>query len=330
MQGVADMQAGVFADIEGSFGIWRMRQCRMGTREWQYGRSCLTSDVNSVICGAFDGGATGLLVKDTHEVGFNCLIKELDSRARYLGGHYVKPSLFGNITDLQLVLYVAIHAASGTPDSFFPHTHYGVFSELRVNGKPVSEMHLYGGYLGELGIPIGFVSGEAVAVEQALQAIPWAKSVVVRKDKEAYTSGEESLRYLEEGRSRLRAGAREAVQCMKDMKPLVFEAPLHFEAEFRTEELACKFNTWGFPRKGNTVSWDAASMIEGFDKLNRLVFMPRHYYPVRRPLAFMRRNYYRVKNTCFAPDPDPEGAAWLPVAHPVAMQHDAGKQEAPG
>jgi D-amino peptidase len=56
------MHVGIFADIEGSFGIWRMRQCRMGTSEWQYGRECLTKDVNCVIQGAFDGGAQQVTV----------------------------------------------------------------------------------------------------------------------------------------------------------------------------------------------------------------------------------------------------------------------------
>ncbi len=303
------MYAGVFADIEGSFGIWRMRQCRMGTREWQYGRSCLTEDVNQVVRGCFDGGATRVLVKDTHEVGFNCLVKELDPRAEYLGGHYVKPSLYGDVTGIDLVLYVAIHAASGTPEAFFPHTHYGVFSQLRLNGSPVSEMDIYGGYLGELGIPIGFVSGEDVAVEQALRTLPWAKSVVVEKDKDTYTSGEKSLQYLEEGRARLRATAADAVRSVSEMRPLLFKGPLRFEAEFRTEELARKYNTWDFPRDGATVSWEAGDMVEGFDKLNRLVFIPRWSYPVRRPMAFAMRSYYRIKNTYFAPEADPEEAS---------------------
>ena len=79
------MHVAVFADIEGSFGIWRMRQCRMGTREWQYGRSCLTDDVNHVIHGAFDGGAERVTVKDIHESGFNCLVDKLDRRAQYVG-----------------------------------------------------------------------------------------------------------------------------------------------------------------------------------------------------------------------------------------------------
>jgi D-amino peptidase len=302
------MYVGVFADIEGSFGIWRMRQCRMGTREWQYGRDCLTNDVNHVICGAFDGGATRVLVKDTHEIGFNCLINKLDSRAEYLGGHYVNPSLFGNIAGLDLVLYVAIHAASGTQGAFFPHTHYGVFSELRLNGAAVGEMDIYGGYLGELGIPIGFVSGEDIAVRQALKTLPWAKAVTIAKNKEAYTSGEKSRQYITEGREKLRRTAAEAVRCAVQMKPLLLKCPLHFEAVFRTEQLAIKFNTWNFPRQGEKVTWDAADMREGFEMLNRLVFIPKTVYRLRRPLAFILRNYFRIKNTYFAPRPDSEGA----------------------
>jgi D-amino peptidase len=41
------MHVAVFADIEGSFGIWRMRQCHTGTAEWQYGRACLTEDLTT-------------------------------------------------------------------------------------------------------------------------------------------------------------------------------------------------------------------------------------------------------------------------------------------
>lgn len=302
------MHVGVFADIEGSFGIWRMRQCRMGTAEWQYGRSCLTADVNHVICGAFDGGADKVMVKDTHEVGFNCLVNRLDSRADYRGGHYVKPSLFGNISSLDLVLYVAIHAASGTPDAFFPHTHYGIFSEVRINGKPVCEMDVYGGYLGEYGIPIGLVSGEDIAVKQARKSLPWAEGVIVDKRKEAYTSGEKSRAYLLEGRKRLQTAAAQAVRRAADMKTLRLPGPLHFEAEFRNRQLADKFNTWGFPQSGAVVEWDAENMVQGFDLFNRLTFFQKRIYPFRRPLLFMIRRYYRFKTNYFAPLPNSEGA----------------------
>jgi len=303
------MHVAVFADIEGSFGIWRMRQCRMGTGEWQYGRSCLTNDVNRVIEGAFDGGAKGVTVKDIHESGFNCLVDRLDGRASYVGGHFIKPTFFGDIQNYDLVLFVAIHAASGTADAFFPHTHYGIFSEVKINGKPVCEMDLYGAYLGEFGVPIGLVSGEDIAVRQALNALPWAKSVVVDKREETYTSGEESIEYLSKGREKLRMAAAEALRDALQMNPLVLTGPLHFQVTFRTEKLADRYNTWDFDQAGRIVRWDANTMVEGFDKLNKVTFFPKRIYPVRRQMMFCMRVFYRLRNTYFAPKPNPEGAA---------------------
>ncbi len=302
------MHVAVFADIEGSFGIWRMRQCRMGTAEWQYGRHCLTADINQVIKGAFDGGAEQVTVKDTHEIGFNCLINQLDNRAEYVGGHFVSPTFYGDIQRYDLILYVAIHAASGTENAFFPHTHYGVFSRMSVNGVSVGEMDIYAAYLGEFGVPVGFVSGEQVAVDQALRALPWAKSVVVDKRKETYTSGGKSRAYLVDGRQQLRDTAARAVEAIGEMKPLVTQGPLHFEAEFRNKELADRFNTWDFTQNDRTVEWKAETMIEGFEKLNQLTFFSRRTYAIRRLVFFMSRAFYRLKNTYFSPEPNSEGA----------------------
>lgn len=302
------MHVAVFADLEGSFGIWRMRQCHTGTAEWQYGRHCLTADVNAVIQGAFDGGAQKVTVKDTHDSGFNCIIKNLDKRATYIGGHFIRPTLFGRVTDYDLILYVAIHAASGTPDAFFPHTHLGIFSELKLNGRPACEMNIYGGYLGEFGVPVGFVSGEDIAVRQALESLTWVKSVMVDKRKETYVCGKDSERFLSEGRENLKATSAQAVKNAPDMKPLLFRGPLQFEATFRTAKLARRFNSWGFNRNGATVDWQAPNMVEGFDKLNKLTFFPKQYYAVRGLMIFLLRNIHRLKYTYFAPQPNPEGA----------------------
>jgi len=305
------MHIAVFADIEGSFGIWRMRQCRMGTAEWQYGRHCLTEDINHVVAGAFDAGAAKVTVKDTHEVGFNCIIDKLDPRATYVGGHFITPTFYGDISDVDLVLYVAIHAASGTKDAFFPHTHYGIFSEMQLNGRRVCEMDIYAGYLGEFGIPVGFVSGEKIAVLQALKVLPWAKSVNVLKQKEVYTSGKQTKIYLAEGRRKLREKAAQAVNDIKKMKPLVHPGPLHFSADFRSIELANKCNTWNFEQKEKTVEWRAENMIDGFEKLNMLTFFSKKIYPIRGPVSFLTRCFFRVKNTYFCPKPNPEGAPMI-------------------
>ena len=165
----------------------------------------------------------------------------------------MKPCFFGNVAKCDLILYLAIHAASGTPEAFFPHTHLGIFSQVRINGRPVCEMDIYGGYLGEFGLPIGLVTGEEIAVKQALEVLPWAKSVVVDKREETYVDGRKSIEYLTEGRQKVREAAANAVRQASSMKALLVSGPLHFEAEFRNEALAGKFNTWGFKQTGNVV-----------------------------------------------------------------------------
>jgi hypothetical protein len=60
----------------------------------------------------------------THDSGFNCIVADIDSRADYCGGHFARPTMFGDVSAYDLVLYVAIHAAAGTPDAFFPKKYY--------------------------------------------------------------------------------------------------------------------------------------------------------------------------------------------------------------
>ena len=302
------MHVAVFADMEGSFGIWRKSQCRRGKPEWQYGRECLTADVNRVIRGAFDGGAETVTVKDTHDTGFNCIRKKLDPRARYNGGPYVKPTIFGYISGFDLILYVAIHAASGTEDAFFPHTHFGEFSELKLNGKPLCEMELYGGCFGELGIPVGFASGEEIAVKQAVYAMPWLKTVSVEKRKEAYAAGKTSADYLNAGRRRLQEQAAAAVRNAPKMKPLVYRGPLHFEAVFASEEKAARYNTWGLERHGARIQWESKTMLDGFDVINKLSWFPKKFYPILPLGLFLFRRYYYFKNNYFPPTINSEGA----------------------
>ena len=95
------------------------------------------------------------------------------------------------------------------------------------------------------------------------------------------------------------------------MKPLVHPGPLHFSADFRSTELANKFNTWNFEQKEKTVEWRAENMIDGFEKLNMLTFFSKKIYPIRRPVSFLTRCFFRVKNTYFCPKPNPEGAPMI-------------------
>ena len=51
------MRIFIVADIEGAVGIYRRSQCYFLKPDFQYGKSCLTKDVNAVVAGALEGGA---------------------------------------------------------------------------------------------------------------------------------------------------------------------------------------------------------------------------------------------------------------------------------
>jgi hypothetical protein len=58
---------------------------------------------------------------------------------------------------------------------------------------------------------------------------------------------------------------------------------------------ACRKAKFSFHHPG-----DGTFLIEGFEKLNRLVFIPRYTYPPA----------YRIKNTYFAPKSDSKRASF--------------------
>ena len=63
------MKIFIVADIEGAVGVSKRSQCYFLKPDFQYGRQCLTDDVNAVIKGAIEAGADSIVVRDTHEMG---------------------------------------------------------------------------------------------------------------------------------------------------------------------------------------------------------------------------------------------------------------------
>jgi len=63
------MKAYISADIEGIGCIVRSEQSSPGGREYAWARKMMTEEVNAAIRGAFDGGASEVVVSDSHNVG---------------------------------------------------------------------------------------------------------------------------------------------------------------------------------------------------------------------------------------------------------------------
>lgn len=61
---------------------------RPGAPQWQRCRRLLAGDVNAVVAGYADAGATDVLVNEAHATMRNLLLEELDPHARLLVGRH--------------------------------------------------------------------------------------------------------------------------------------------------------------------------------------------------------------------------------------------------
>ena len=80
------MKIFISADIEGVSGVATNVQLKKND-EYQRFRKLMTADVNAAIRGAFNGGASEVVVADGHGNMSNLLPEELDERARLVSGN---------------------------------------------------------------------------------------------------------------------------------------------------------------------------------------------------------------------------------------------------
>ena len=77
------MKIYIITDMEGVSGICSDQQVQRDQAAYAEGQRLLIGDINAAVAGAFDGGATEVVVNDGHGGGFNLILEQMDPRARY-------------------------------------------------------------------------------------------------------------------------------------------------------------------------------------------------------------------------------------------------------
>ncbi len=275
----------LLADIEGSHGIWRRRQCHAGRPDWwQIGRQALTEDVKAVITGIKKGGGNQITVRDVHDRGFNLLVSQLPEEIGYIGGFRFNPYVvLGPVPSANIGLLVAQHARSGS-NGFFAHTMSGIFSEVRLDGRPIGEVTIFAAALGDIGIPIGMVSGDKHTIEEGKKILPWSTFVEVPKLEPDCSSVPLSTQ-----RQSLQKMATKAVEDYSKTELYNLKGPMKLELEFQTEEIAKKKNTWKYTREGKILILETVSGLTLLDDVVRIAYYSRKTWRFRRIYGKFRR-----------------------------------------
>lgn len=163
------MKVFISADMEGIAGIVHPDQVNSGHKEYERARRLMTDEVNAAILGAFSGGATDVLVNDSHGGMTNILIESLNQRAHLISGSPKPLSMMQGIDEgFDVAFFVGYHAQAGTLQGIMEHTYSsGSVWQVFLNGQPLGEMGLNAALAGHHGVPVALVTGDLALCKEA-------------------------------------------------------------------------------------------------------------------------------------------------------------------
>jgi D-amino peptidase len=232
------MRVYVSVDMEGVAGVVHGDQTRRGQPEFAIACQLMTAEANAAVLGAFDAGATEVLVNDSHGDMRNLVLERLDPRVEVISGN-LKPLSMAEGIDVgrfDIALFVGYHGGAGTTAAILDHTYRGVaVYELRVNGRVVNEAALNAMVLGSRGIPVGLVTGDESTCAQCRELIGDVETVVVK-----WAIGRLAARTMhpERARSSIREAATRVVGHARRYRPYIVDAPVRIEMDTVTTAVA--------------------------------------------------------------------------------------------
>jgi D-amino peptidase len=226
-------------DMEGVSGLVRWADVITQGMDFQRNRRFMTQDANAAIEGAFEGGASEVVVEENHGVEELCdlLLDEIDPRCRVVrgAGRPTATTMAGLDAECGVVLLVGHHARAGSFPGIMAHTiSYERFRAVRVGGRDCGEPEIFAIRAGELGVPVGLITGDQVVCEQLRKRVPAAEAVEVKR---ALSNVAGDVLPPLRAREGIRAGARRAVERASAgaLAPYDGEpSPYEIEVEMRT------------------------------------------------------------------------------------------------
>jgi len=252
----------ISADMEGVGGVstWSVQAGSKG-REYEKFRELMTKEVNAAIEGAFQAGATEVVVGDSHGDAQNIDVELLDKRVRLIRA-WPRPlgMMQGIDASFGAVVFVGYHAAEGRANAVLSHSFDGTM-EVELDGVTVPEAGFNAAIAGDFGVPVVFLSGDQTICEDAKKLLGPIETAVV-KDATGFYSA--SMIHPEEAQKRIREGVRRGVERRAELKPYRIAHPVKLRIRFNamvTAEVVAMLPGVERPA-GNVIVFQGRDMVE--------------------------------------------------------------------
>jgi D-amino peptidase len=243
------MKVFLSSDMEGTAGVVDWEQCVGDGPEAAAGRRLLLAEVNAAIEGALEGGATEIVVNDSHATMRNLPASEIAGGASYISGSHKPLYMMQGLDDsFGAVLFVSYHGSVGAPAGLSHTYNPRAVAEARINGQVTGEAGINALVAAHYGVPVVLVTGDSCACEETAALIPGVHSAVVKEHVSRLAAHSlhpyRACALIREAAQRAVAGAAQA-----ERSP--FAAPVWLELSVRTTDIA-EAATWvrGVERSG--------------------------------------------------------------------------------
>jgi len=226
------MKIYISADMEGVVGVVTSEQLGPQGFEYQRFREFMTQEVNAAIEAAFEGGATEVVVSDSHGNGQNLLIEKLPKNI-LLVRSWPRPLMMMQGIDETFagVIFLGYHTGTTNPQGVRAHTMSSArLADVRLNGVSVSEAGINAAIAGHFNVPVIMVSGDDAIVKETVAVLGDVEGAVVK-----WASGFHSAKTLmpEAAYQLIREKVRKAMGRIKDFKPHKLTTPVQLDVRFK-------------------------------------------------------------------------------------------------
>jgi D-amino peptidase len=260
------MKVWISIDMEGVAGIVDWEQCRPGSgAPYALGCELLQDEVNAAIEGAIEGGATEVVINDSHSRMANLDPRKIAGGAKYLSGrHKPRYMMQGLDESFAAAFFVGYHGSISGRPSTMSHTYNPeVFSGAKLNGVYVGESGINALVAEHYRVPIAFVSGDEVTWEETA---PFARGGVNVVTKHSITRASALNLHPTESCRLIREGARAAMEKVAagTVETPGIDLPASLDLEFQTSDMA-EVATWA---RGAVRTAERGVRIEGSELLD--------------------------------------------------------------
>ena len=176
------MKVFLSTDMEGTAGVVDWEQCVGDGPQAAAGRRLLLAEVNAAIEGAIAGGATEVVVNDSHSTMRNLPPGELAGRASYISGSHKPLYMMQGLDDsFDAVMFISYHGSMCAPAGLSHTYNPRAVVEVRLDGMVTGEAGINALVAVHFGVPIVLVTGDRCACEETATLVPGVTQAVVKE-----------------------------------------------------------------------------------------------------------------------------------------------------